>query len=341
MSTDLTLNVRMRNITGEGGKLTEAIIELPTEEAVRLVLSGEAELSVEQDTPPLAILEKVTELVSQIENLGPSATDAEVFENVSNVVFKNGMRQTYAAGQTLHWSSSFKEAKNLVEITLCSCPVAKCNIIAQLRTLCDHHTRNAPEANQSMELSKEQLKKHRLVPHPKNGLILILDQWEYHQLSSDWFGFHEKLKELSAEIRTIFNQAITDGRILVGEDTPKGDRFIPPELARDLIFKRGKSNYKYLLSSNLPKDWFLKNETLAKTKANAKRWLERTYEAIEPSGKRWSQRDICVVLQEKFGLTPNAALDVCNNSDIPNRLKLGNIPTEERADIGVLRKYNK
>ena len=50
MSTDLTLNVRMRNITGEGGKLTEAIIELPTEEAVRLVLSGEAELSVEQDT---------------------------------------------------------------------------------------------------------------------------------------------------------------------------------------------------------------------------------------------------------------------------------------------------
>lgn len=74
MSTALTLNVQMRDLTNRTTNFEEEIVELPEEDAVKFVLTGEAELSLEQDAPPFALLEIASEFVNRHGEMGSKRT---------------------------------------------------------------------------------------------------------------------------------------------------------------------------------------------------------------------------------------------------------------------------
>ena len=151
---------------------------------------------------------------------------------------------------------------------------------------------------------------------------------------------HHELETLKERIQKTFDQAIIDGRIFVAEDTPKGDRLISPELALDAISNARSRQFHFLLTRDLPVMWFQNKETLDQRKARAKRWLERAYAEIAPVGKRWGGTVICTVMSEKFDLTNNAADDVWQKADIPNRGGVGAIPDNERAEASEIWKFN-
>jgi len=80
------------------------------------------------------------------------------------------------------------------------------------------------------------------------------------------------LDVLNKSIDETVKHALVEDRILVGEDTPKGDRFLAPELASTISPKKRKPQYYFVLARDLPSKWFSSAETLANRKAKAKRW---------------------------------------------------------------------
>ena len=103
MSTEITLNVHLRDLSNRTANLKDEIVELPEKDADKLVLSGEAELSLEQDTPPFALLEIASEFVNRPGKIGPLTSEPSTFENIDQFVFRNGLRQTMVGGEPLYW----------------------------------------------------------------------------------------------------------------------------------------------------------------------------------------------------------------------------------------------
>ena len=223
---------------------------------------------------------------------------------------------------------------------MCACSAVDNNIFTQLNATCTSSVRKAPDIRSIYTLSKEYMKKENLVPHPRNSQIYDFDDTHYHKLSPDWFQFYHELETLNERVQESFNQAIFEGRILVAEETPNGDRLIFPELALEAISNTRKRHFHFLLTRDLPRKWFQRKETVKQKKVKATRWLERAYKEIDLEGKRWSGKDVRIVLEEVFELSEDAAKDVWGKADIPNRGRLGNIPKSERADINKLRKFN-
>lgn len=338
MSTELTLKVQMRDLSNRT-TLKGEIVELPENDAVKLVLSGEAEVSLEQNTPPFALLEIASEFTNRLEEIGPLTSEPSTFESIDQFVFRYGLRQTMVDGVPLHWYSNIKETKQMLETYLCACSVVDSNTFEQLRALCSHHILRAPEFNQFSELSSEQLHKNNLVPRPFQNSMQITEYWAYHRLSPEWCRFYHQLEALKERIQEAFDEAILAGRILVAEDTSKGDRLISPELALVAISNTRSRQFHFLLTRDLPDRWFQKRETVKQKKAKAIRWLERAYKEIDLDGKRWSGTDVSIVLQKKFELSEDAANNAWKEANIPNRGMLGNISKSERADINKLREF--
>ena len=340
MNDSPTLQVRWRDQGRAGGKGLEGVHNLPSDQALEQILSGDAQLCVEQSDPPFEVLAKAADFAEDIEKLGPPTTDARAFEKIDSSIFRNGMRQTMVAGQTLFWAPSYKEMKHMVEVSLCACSNFDSNIFEQLRKICSRCIWNSPEKRADRVLSEEYMAENLLVKAPQSIVITEETNREYFQLEPLWYQFYCELDVLNKSIDETIKHALVEGRILVGEDTPKGDRFISPELASSISPSKRKPQYHFVLTRDMPSEWFSSVETLANRKTKAKRWLERAYVSISEFEKRWSGTDAKIVIREKFDLTPNAANDVWRESDIPNRGEPGNIPENERADISLLREFN-
>ena len=288
----------------------EDVHHFPCDQTLERILTGDAELCVEQSGPPFEVLAKVAGFATDIEKLGPPITDAKAFEKIDSSVFRNGMRQTMVAGQTLFWASSYKEMKHMAEVSLCACSNFDSNLFEQLRKICSRRIWNSPEKRADRVLSEAYMAENLLVKAPPSIVITEVTNREYFQLEPPWYRFYCALDVLNKNIDETIKHALVEGRILVGEDTPNGDRFVSPELASSINPRKRKPQYHFVLTRDMPSKWFSSVETLANRKTKAKRWLERAYVSISEFDKRWSGTDAKIVIREKFDLTPNAANDV-------------------------------
>lgn len=333
-------SVILKHDSRRGGAKDSKAIDLPANEAVPLILAGDAELARTQITPPFELLLEAGSRARNLESLGPAVTSKDAFRKIDAQVFRNGLRQTIIEAQTLFWADGCKEALQLVQTCLSGCTNKDANIFEQLRAALARYLSRQGLTNLSHDLNRQQMEENLLVPLlPGTTVVYTINDYYYHRVSKNWYKFYFNFEEVSNLVESVFQGALELGQVIVAQDTPKGDRLISPELVGKLDLDKKDGEYHFLATRDLPAVWFTSDIPLNERKSGGRKWAERVLAHFGAMGLRPAGSDIQAIMQEKHALTQNAVREVWRLVEGPNRGLKGSIKEEQRVSLNEIRRF--
>lgn len=303
---------------------------LKPDEVAELIMSGRAVLDSNQTTPPKDLLDFVAAQMVKSDFLGPPLELTATRSMIESHVFRDNLRQKSVEGRVLHWAHGYMNALRMVATCRLRGQTNDLSIYDQLREVLFAYLQRCPSVYRPQAPDFIEAFKEGLVPEtPKTEPLDSIEiPGNFHVLPRNWYMFYRAFVSLSLDLEVNLANALESGRVIVSQDSSKGDRFVPPELLDDDP-RRLRRDYHFLATKDLPKKWF-REGSLDKRKSDAKKWANRLLAHVHEQGRRASRDDIQAAMERKFDLKPNASLNVwraCNN---PNAEKSGRISVEER-----------
>ena len=306
--------------------------ELEDAAAVPLIEAGEAFLETMQPDPPYALLNVLEARLTDIEKLGPVATDPGALKTVSEKVFPSGVRQNVVEGHRLAWYDGPQVMTDGAKRKLGDCPNDCPDLYSQINAVWRHYlTKRAPKLTLSARIDVEEKKRLRVISR-KSGNFLDKTR-DYWQADSVWFEFYLRLTAHRESLDHVLRCALEDGRILCGERTDRGDLLLHPAEAADQWRPAMKRKLSYCFSSDLPKEWFQTDEPLHKLRIRTTEWMERAFRRFAGQGRRATVKDLKQVAKDRFGLSDNAVNEAWARVDVVEFEPLHNPKVDDKVKL--------
>lgn len=305
---------------------------VPLAEAMPLVFPGKASIYQTQDTPPIAFVSALLENTQNFDLVGPPLTTHKIIRTVENQICRDTVRRAMVGENSVTWVNRYADLVELVETCLSACTDYDRNIFSQLRMTLETFQQNN-KVTHPLGLTDDELEKNYLVRAPASAGFINLDQANFYQLNQEWFEFRQALETLRSELASMIVQSIKEGRILVVEGGDMGCAVVAPDIATAICHASSNLDYHFMLTQDLPKSIFTSNENMQIIKSKAKRWVERICAHFADENRRPSGADMIDGMIGKLKLSKNAATEVWNSANIPNRGRPGKIPEHERVNF--------
>lgn len=316
------------------------IVSLESEDLLPNLLSGEWRLVFAADLPPTALISKLKETLVRCFESGPRMVDAATFEKIDEGLFSNGQRKNDAAGREISWASDAEELLEIVLSRAIGLSDGRSRLYRQLDSIYSKAIYSVGDQRRvATELTEAQCREENLVAEHWQSIRLSGPQFSYYRLPDNWFQFHNVLTELRCLFTRLVEGGLRDGQIICVETASRGDLLVSPRKATipNLGQCQKPTITHYCLATDLPSSWFSSHQKLPAQKRKAKKWAEHTWNVFLRAERRVSVADIKTVMGEKFSLSTNAVNEVWTRVDVPEKGRLGNIPSAERVDIGEVR----
>lgn len=98
------------------------------------------------------------------------------------------------------------------------------------------------------------------------------------------------------------------------------------------------NGFHYVLSKDLPKEWFSGLNTLPARRRKAIDWINRAGARIASQGKRATVQQLRTAAAEKFELTKHAVEEIWPKVDFPGKGKKGAIRQSDRISDSSINK---
>ena len=311
--------------------------ELPADVALELVLSQRAWISRKPDRPPYTLLQFLQGKIAQTELLGPPHLDVTQLAAIQEAVFAGGIRQSLVAGHPLKWWCGKTGLREMAGRRLSKIDDDRLDPFFLLRFLAFE---SAARWARNQEGLREQVygqEYARKLPDPLDDFdVLLLSR----ELSGEWHDFTAEALTIQGEMEQVIAVALREGRILVGQQSAKGDRFMPPQVLGSTAVADLDESYFFALSSELQETSKVRLIPLHARRKTAAGWIEAAFEHFSKGARRFTAADAQTVVQEKFDLKPNAARDTWRLADIP-KSEFRNPKKNQRVTIAELRAFQK
>lgn len=146
-----------------------------------------------------------------------------------------------------------------------------------------------------------------------------------------------ELKALLAAVSELTKRAIASGRIICVQESSRGAVVVPGAVAKEQGTRSKDVAYCYVLTADLPVEWFTTPQDLPKLRAKAVRFAENALKHFDRQGRTASKADIKAVLMEELTLSENAVLQAWKKIDKSLGSSGGNIPKDKRVSIDEIR----
>lgn len=323
---------------GKGIEPNEPVeIQCTELQAIALLESGDARLKKSPINPPQHLLDLLNARVHMIENLGPEISDPKIYGRIVEKVFKDSVRQTIVDGNTLRWRHGKIKLRQLAGRYLSQCSDPNCDLFFHFRLATFEGSFWTAAAFNSISDKVYGLELNRSAPALMNSLAVHAAAVLVPSGSMEFT--YEALK-LQGLFEVAIDRAISSGRIIVGQETPAGDRFVAPDAAAGLTREEMDDGYFFLPSIELPTSVIASNTLLHRKKIIAKAWIKKVCEHFSNLDRRPSQKDMVTVMCEKFELTENAASDALKESEWPTVWKSGRISDAQKVKINEIKSLN-
>lgn len=336
MTTRVTEFVRVELPDAEGAfsGYLEQVKQMPSQDALPKILSGEIRLSRLQNEPPLAMLAALSDRIEDLDLVGRTISPEDTLPKLMEKILRSGARQEYVEGNTLNWRGGLKALTTVCKNGWVNSVDEETTILDQLKSILDEAiVRQIPRIF-THRPTPDYIKSNRLVDEPYNPLFDPEADEKLYPLPPDWFAFHCAMEELKATVERTMAQGLQASRILAVDDRPNGAVLLPP--SKGLAGSEADTRH-YLLTRDLPEAWLGKEMPRHKMIVAAVAWLERVHAVLTPIDKRLSRADGLTVMKEKFGLSNSGAADAWSDENNPWRGASGAIPAANRININVIR----
>lgn len=301
------------------------------DEAREAVFSGRASLYSTQKTPPFWVLEELEHRFAHFDKLGPPTIDKKAFEQIDAHVFRNGLMQKLVKGQTLHWVSDLSELRNLVATILSDCVNRDQNVYAQATQVFEVFFHRQKFDQKPIDVGDQRYNRETYLISAGSASDGSGYPTDAYFIGEDWSKYNAKLNALDKKRIKLVMQSLIEGRILVSEKQGSGSVLVSPENSITELQNGPEFLYHFLLTKDLPPEWFYSPETLPSRISKAIRWLENAEKKLDTMGVRASQGDYTNILMRKFSLSMNAANEVWKRADRIHKDVSGNIPASIKA----------
>lgn len=306
-------------------------------DAIEYLERGTATLVKSPCSPPYQLLELLTQRVGLIQRLGPETNNPDDLHKIVDKIFIGSIRQNFVDGKSLNWRSGIIELRKLVGRYLSQCPCLECDLFFEFRLATfGGSTWSRGEFN-SVADKTYGLELDRSAPVSIDSLSVRAAAVHVPGGSQE---FTHKALTLQREFEKTIGLALSDGRVLVSQETPAGDRFVAPDAAKNLTQRELANGYHFLPSIELPATVLASNKPLQKIKRDARSWVEKICQNCLEQGRRPSQIDVKFVMQSKFEISENAAKEVIKEANWPEGWSSGRIPDDQKIDIKEIRDIN-
>jgi hypothetical protein len=308
-------------------------IRLEEEEAVKLIDKGIAWPNKKPDDPPYKLLQRLQKLLDP-DVLGPKVTEPEQMSFIDELIFPDGVRKAFAKGAQLHWYTGKTGLRELVGTKMSSADGANSDLFMLFRLAtfeCTDRWQWKSEECTEHVYGEEYARERPDDPSDPHDRAIRYAGPFY----GDWEFFAGHALELQADLEDLIEHGIRNGRIIVGQTTRYGDRFVPPQVASRDGVQSFDDSYVFLASSELP----TMEARLPARRKRAIEWANAALGYFNDFGRRFSASDAQQVMIERFDLTANAAKEAWKKTNHPKN-KAGSIAENQRVSLEELRKFN-
>ncbi len=312
-------------------------VECSETEAIEVLSVGMGRLAKSPTSPPIGLLNLLRERVADLDVLGSEITEPQVLVRIVKKIFPSAVRQTFFEDHELFWRKGKIGLRELVGRRLSQCSDPTCDLFYHfsLATFGGSvwPSNSLPELRERTYGSEL----YRSPPADKKAMKILATSIHVPSQSEE---FTIAALELQKELEDAIDLSLSSGRIIVSQETPAGDRFIPPRVAKTLSRDEMDDGYSFLLSSDLPESILGSKTSLPNKRKRAKDWLSRVWDYFLLSERQPSQEDLMTVIQEKFGLTANAAKEVVKGYAKEIEVPVGRIAQRKQVNISEIRGVN-
>lgn len=330
--------------------------DLPADQAVKLVVSGEVALAEDQQEPPTELVSHLHARLERVEDLGPSAVGLKVLTRLSEQLVRNGIRQGVFEEQQLEWLMGPAMAREFRR-RLFGAPGRTDELQAMAEAVWRFHLEQRSVSQQKRhKASDDTVQKYglflkragvqRSTGRRDNGWsdprrFRLWDEpnasWEYAEVGPAWLVYRQSLDQLERGLEVALRLALQEGRILCVEETNRGDRLLAPREAAELRLRRKGTRRWYLFTSGFPIAMCAGQADLARLRGEAKDIIERAGNLVEALGKRASAAQLKALAGERTGLTEHALDQVWKTVQFPQKSAKGTIPEKLRISHSEIR----
>jgi len=186
-------------------------ISLSDQAAIRLISECAVELDPVQEFPPFSLIEGLSDLLNQVDLIGPSVTEPKLLEKTQSKLLDGGRRNSLVEGHEIRWFDT--DLVPHVWNALLHKPRRTVNIFSQLEAIIRHLKRTS-QSHDVRELYSNEERRDL-------GLALMNDptprgcRYRYRMVGSEWVRFIEELEMLKRSQNDFTQKCLCEGRILV------------------------------------------------------------------------------------------------------------------------------
>ncbi len=310
---------------------------LSVEDLSELLRQGVARLKEDQTDAPLELLDLLESRVENVDVFGPSVTEPKILKKVSDQLFQDGVRQYLLDGHTVEWVTGFDHLMDKAEMLASACEVQPANLFQQFRSVMLARLRTVTGTVQTTtKMSIEDREKRGLVPDLQENSMLATNPITFKKVGRDWAQFYQRLVSLRDRSLASVEQALLEGRILCSEETARGDRLFPPNLAGTLDQHVGRGGIHYLFTHGLPSSLLHDLDDLPRLRGEAKAWIEKVGKALAANGKRATKAQLLKAARKRFHLTMHAVKELWPDVDFPGKSQSGAIRDDQKVSLSEI-----
>ncbi|AXI43166.1 hypothetical protein [Sulfitobacter sp. SK011] len=297
-------------------------ISLSDQTALRLISECAVELDPVQEFPPFSLIEGLSDLLHQVDLIGPSVTEPKLLEKTQSKLLDGGRLNSLVEECEIRWFDT-DLVPHVWNVLLCKSR-RTVNIFAQLEAILRNLKNTSPSKCARERYSNEDRRELGLLP--AHGPTQPGLPYHYRMIGPEWVRFGEELERLKHSQNAFTQKCLREGRILVF--CPDHGITPPARWQREPYQYILNDRYSFVFAADLPKTWFAAaggplDKGARKASRDALRWLEECYasrsdrESIQK--KDWFLQEMV----KNFGLSKNAAKMVWKDANIPDMKKSG------------------
>ncbi len=326
MADEYPVHIEFINSRVGNTALSMSTKTLPQHQALHEILAGNARLAKEHPHPPLDLIREATDLIGRVETLGPPLSSGETTDKNIDLLLRNNARQDHVHDLEVKWREGASSLRALAENCWVEYDNQGPSLLKQLRS-CYETSLPRQQVVMLYNVPNETVRREQGLVRMQFGLVDIEGPVGFHQLTPSWRDFLFAIEASEAKALEAIDLGLSARRILAFED--RGPSVVRLGSSRS-IASHQEGKCWYVLTRDLPEDWFFETSSKTKTITVARDWIKDLDAEIYALGKVMTREDAVALIVEQFRLSDAAALKVWKGADLSMIRRSGRVKDSQR-----------